>query len=114
MSPSDPDSSRRSLQTKPDPAPDPGPDPDSGTVTDTGTKAGLYIHVPFCTSVCPYCDFAVTITGPERRQAWVDGIVREAAMYADCGLVFNTIYFGGGTPSSLETEHIAAVTSCIH
>ncbi|MBD3870721.1 MAG: coproporphyrinogen III oxidase, partial [Acidobacteria bacterium] len=65
---------------------------------DAGTGAGLYIHVPFCTSVCPYCDFAVTIAGEERRNAWVDGIVREATMYADIGLTFDTVYLGGGTP----------------
>jgi oxygen-independent coproporphyrinogen-3 oxidase len=68
--------------------------------------AGLYIHVPFCTSVCPYCDFAVTIAGDDRRAAWEDGIVLEAQMYADGGLRFDTVYFGGGTPSSLGPSRI--------
>ena len=68
---------------------------------DDEGPAGLYVHVPFCTSVCPYCDFAVTIAGAERRAAWSRGVLREAAMYADCGLEFETVYFGGGTPSSL-------------
>jgi len=71
--------------------------------------AGLYIHVPFCSSVCPYCDFAVTIAGTERRAAWADGVVREAAMHADCGLEFDTVYFGGGTPSSLGTRDLADI-----
>ncbi len=69
--------------------------------TETSADAGLYIHVPFCTSVCPYCDFAVTIAGEERRAAWADGVVREAERYSDCGLQFDTVYFGGGTPSSV-------------
>lgn len=92
----------------PDPYPDPVPDPESGTEpeTETGTEAGLYIHVPFCTSVCPYCDFAVTLAGEERRRAWVDGVVREAEMYSDVGLSFDTVYLGGGTPSSLDPEHL--------
>ena len=72
-------------------------------------SAGLYIHVPFCTSVCPYCDFAVTIAGEDRRAAWADGVVREAAMYRDCGLVFDTVYLGGGTPSSVVPERLASV-----
>jgi len=72
-------------------------------------SAGLYIHVPFCTSVCPYCDFAVTIAGDERRAAWADGVVREAAMYGDGGLVFDTVYLGGGTPSSVALERLASV-----
>jgi oxygen-independent coproporphyrinogen-3 oxidase len=73
------------------------------------TGAGLYIHVPFCTSVCPYCDFAVTIAGEERRGAWVDGIVREAEMYSDIGLGFDTVYLGGGTPSSLDAEKLVRI-----
>ena len=71
--------------------------------------AGLYIHVPFCTSVCPYCDFAVTIAGAERRAAWAEGILREAAIYEACSLEFDTVYFGGGTPSSLEGRSFADV-----
>ena len=74
----------------------------SRTESDAATRAGLYIHVPFCTSVCPYCDFAVTIAGDQRRAAWVDGIIREAGLYADCGLKFDTVYLGGGTPSSVD------------
>ncbi len=81
----------------------------SGTGVGVGAGAGLYIHVPFCTSVCPYCDFAVTIAGEERRSAWADGVVREAAMYADCGLRFDTVYLGGGTPSSVAPERLASV-----
>jgi len=73
------------------------------------TGAGLYIHVPFCTSVCLYCDFAVTIAGEERRNAWAVGVVREAEMYADCGLTFDTIYLGGGTPSSVVPERLDSI-----
>jgi len=70
------------------------------------SPAGLYIHVPFCTSVCPYCDFAVTIAGEERRAAWAAGMIREAEMYADCGLRFDTVYLGGGTPSSVAPDEL--------
>jgi oxygen-independent coproporphyrinogen-3 oxidase len=77
--------------------------------SDTDAGAGLYIHVPFCASVCPYCDFAVTIAGDDRREAWVDGVVREAAMYTNLGLEFDTLYFGGGTPSALGPELIGRI-----
>jgi oxygen-independent coproporphyrinogen-3 oxidase len=88
----------------------PQKEPDAaGTGTGADAGAGLYIHVPFCTSVCPYCDFAVTIAGEERRAAWADGVVREAAMYGDCGLAFDTVYFGGGTPSSITLKRLASV-----
>jgi oxygen-independent coproporphyrinogen-3 oxidase len=75
------------------------------------SSAGLYIHVPFCTSICPYCDFAVTIAGEERRAAWAEGVVREAAMYSDCGMNFDTVYIGGGTPSSLDPRVLSDVVA---
>jgi oxygen-independent coproporphyrinogen-3 oxidase len=78
------------------------------------SAAGLYIHVPFCTSVCPYCDFAVTIAGGERREEWADGVIREAALYSDCGLGFDTVYFGGGTPSTLDPEQLVRIVDGLH
>jgi putative oxygen-independent coproporphyrinogen III oxidase len=77
------------------------------------TSAGLYIHVPFCTSVCPYCDFAVTIAGAERRAAWANGVVREAAIHAETGHDFDTVYLGGGTPSSLSIGRLSEVLAGI-
>jgi oxygen-independent coproporphyrinogen-3 oxidase len=71
--------------------------------------AGLYIHVPFCDSICPYCDFAVTIAGEPRRTDWVDGVVLEAQRSRDLGLTFDTVYLGGGTPSSLHRDQLATI-----
>jgi len=71
--------------------------------------AGLYIHVPFCTSVCPYCDFAVTIAGDERRDGYLHALEREIALAGRHGLSFDTIYFGGGTPSSLSPDQLASI-----
>lgn len=75
--------------------------------------AGLYIHVPFCSSVCPYCDFAVTIAGDERRERYLGALEREISQSAAHGLRFDTIYFGGGTPSSLRPEQLSRVLSTI-
>ena len=71
------------------------------------TTAGLYVHVPFCSSICPYCDFAVTIAGEKRRSRWEDSLLTEAEMYAARGFEFDTVYFGGGTPSSLKIDRLA-------
>jgi oxygen-independent coproporphyrinogen-3 oxidase len=73
--------------------------------------AGLYLHVPFCSSVCPYCDFAVTIAGADRRGAYLDALDCEIGRSADHGLRFDTIYLGGGTPSSLAPEQLGRVLS---
>jgi oxygen-independent coproporphyrinogen-3 oxidase len=77
------------------------------------TPAGLYIHVPFCTSVCPYCDFAVTIAGKDRRSAYLDALDREIARSAGHGLRFDTVYFGGGTPSGLTPSQLGRILSTI-
>jgi len=53
--------------------------------------------------------FSVPIAGEERREKWIDGVVSEAKIYADLGLNFETIYIGGGTPSSLTPDQLARV-----
>ena len=75
--------------------------------------AGLYLHIPFCTSVCPYCDFAVTIAGADRRAGYLAALDREIAIARDHDLHFDTVYLGGGTPSSLTPEQLGRVLSKI-
>lgn len=77
------------------------------------TDAGLYIHVPFCTGVCPYCDFAVTIAGDERREAYLDALEREIELAAELGWVFDTVYLGGGTPSCLTPRQVRRMLDAV-
>jgi oxygen-independent coproporphyrinogen-3 oxidase len=72
-------------------------------------RPGLYVHVPFCTSVCPYCDFAVTLAGEERRRGWERALVAEAGMYRGVVDAPDTVYVGGGTPSALATSRLERV-----
>jgi oxygen-independent coproporphyrinogen-3 oxidase len=74
-----------------------------------GQLAGLYLHVPFCERVCPYCDFAVRTGDRTRRLKYVDHLLDEIRLYAGYPLRFDTIYFGGGTPSSLGAEELGRV-----
>jgi len=76
-------------------------------------RAGLYLHVPFCSSVCPYCDFAVTIAGDGRRGAYLDALEREIVLSAEHGLRFDTVYLGGGTPSSLSPAQLGRILAAI-
>ncbi len=69
-------------------------------------RAGLYLHVPFCRRVCPYCDFAVRTGDATRRQRYVDHLLAEIALHDGTPLEFDTIYFGGGTPSLLDPEQL--------
>lgn len=70
-------------------------------------KAGLYVHFPFCRRKCPYCHFA-SVPLPEGGVAvWREGLEREAVLRAECGLEFDTLYVGGGTPSLLRPADVS-------
>jgi oxygen-independent coproporphyrinogen-3 oxidase len=71
--------------------------------------AGLYLHVPFCARICPYCDFAVRTGDRSRRRRFVDHLLAEIELYADFSLCFDTVYFGGGTPSLLGMEDLERI-----
>ncbi|MEC9353006.1 MAG: coproporphyrinogen III oxidase family protein, partial [Planctomycetota bacterium] len=73
--------------------------------------AGLYLHVPFCSAICPYCDFAVVAENESRSQRYVSALVAELALLAEEELVFDTIYLGGGTPSALSGQQLGAILS---
>ncbi len=75
-------------------------------------KAGLYLHVPFCRSKCPYCDFYSLASG-SLIQDWLDGIVFEMEQYRGRFSPFDTIYFGGGTPSLLSESQLGALMEAI-
>ena len=67
---------------------------------------GLYLHIPFCSAVCPYCDFAVRVGTPPEREAFVRDLVRETALWSDWQSPIDTVYFGGGTPSLLTPDQL--------
>lgn len=73
---------------------------------------GLYVHVPFCQSKCPYCDF-YSITFPELIAAYLEGLDKEAAFYADSFAAFDTLYLGGGTPSLLDGGQLSALVASL-
>lgn len=71
--------------------------------------AGIYIHLPFCSSFCLYCDFYSEIDGRARRRRYLKALNSEISERVDFfeGVLPDTIYMGGGTPSLLDTEEIA-------
>lgn len=76
-------------------------------------RAGIYVHVPFCARVCPYCDFAVEKDRGGGREAWLRALLAEiSATPEEPGLV-DTIYLGGGTPSLLGAEALARILFAI-
>lgn len=71
----------------------------------------LYVHWPFCTSKCPYCDFNSHVSESVDHAAWRDALLGEITRWAGRtpGRVLNSIFFGGGTPSLMQPETVAAV-----
>ena len=72
---------------------------------------GLYLHWPFCQSKCPYCDFnshvVVSIDQNRWKQAYLAEI--ERAGRETRGRILDTVFFGGGTPSLMEPDLVAAI-----
>ncbi len=69
---------------------------------------GLYVHVPFCQTKCPYCDF-YSVTSPDLISAYLKALEQEARLYRDQFSPFDTLYLGGGTPSLLTGAQIATL-----
>lgn len=78
--------------------------------------AGVYVHVPFCSAICPYCDFAVVRDRRSAHTSFVAALIDELMARQDeierLGTV-DTIYLGGGTPSVLGTEHLESVLGAL-
>ncbi|NIZ60627.1 coproporphyrinogen III oxidase [Sedimentitalea sp. CY04] len=72
---------------------------------------GLYVHWPFCQAKCPYCDFNSHVTANVDQKKWVKAYVSELKRHAQLvpNRVLNAIFFGGGTPSLMQPETVAAV-----
>jgi oxygen-independent coproporphyrinogen-3 oxidase len=61
----------------------------------------LYIHIPFCPNICPYCAFYKESAGRERVESFLEALLVEADRWS-AQLKPKTIFFGGGTPSALS------------
>ncbi|MFN3145085.1 MAG: radical SAM family heme chaperone HemW [Paracoccaceae bacterium] len=76
---------------------------------------GLYVHWPFCQAKCPYCDFNSHVVASVDTARWERAFVAEIArLGAETGdKVLSTVFFGGGTPSLMPPELVAAVLEAV-
>jgi len=81
------------------------------TPSDHKGPAAIYVHWPFCLKKCPYCDFNSHVRDEVSHARWRKALVREIDTFAANypGLDASSIFFGGGTPSLMEPETVAAV-----
>mgnify|MGYP003346994319 CR=1 FL=1 len=69
---------------------------------------GLYVHVPFCSSICNYCNFNRGLFDADLKARYVTAL-RQEIRAAGEGASADTLFFGGGTPSLLDPQEIAAI-----
>jgi oxygen-independent coproporphyrinogen-3 oxidase len=78
---------------------------------------GVYVHWPFCTAKCPYCDFNSHVRQSYDESAWVDGVVRELEWVANAQgkdrPIVETVFFGGGTPSLMQGASVGRVIDTV-
>jgi oxygen-independent coproporphyrinogen-3 oxidase len=77
---------------------------------------GLYVHVPFCSAICNYCNFNRGLFDASLKARYVEALIAEIAAAGQAGRAggagsagADTIFFGGGTPSLLEPSEIALI-----
>lgn len=72
--------------------------------------AGIYIHIPFCKTLCAYCDF-YHIIAPQDEQPFVDALLKEAELQKEYtgNQKISTLYIGGGTPSALPVSGLKKI-----
>lgn len=80
--------------------------------SSTGTIRHIYVHIPFCARICPYCAFYKELLDRSQTQRFCDAILRELKTHArDRQLRPTTIYFGGGTPTALTSAQLELLLS---
>lgn len=82
-----------------------------------GTSFGIYVHWPFCTAKCPYCDFNSHVRSQIDEAGWAEAIAREleyvAGLQGDTRPKVETIFFGGGTPSLMRGQSVGRALDAI-
>lgn len=76
---------------------------------------GLYIHIPFCIKKCAYCDFLSWSGDKDQKEEYVRNLEQEIRSYKTFAADYqvSTVYFGGGTPSILETGQIGRIMEAL-
>ena len=69
------------------------------------SDSGLYVHIPFCRSRCVYCDF-YSQTDFSPVPVWLEAVKREARLHKERFGSFDSLYLGGGTPTTLTPFHL--------
>src|ERR1051325_8590772 len=77
----------------------------------------LYIHIPYCVSKCPYCDFNSHVVAEIPEQLYTDALLAELEHHGSMddwrGRTVQSIFFGGGTPSTFNPQSIGKLLAWV-
>lgn len=78
-------------------------------------KTGLYIHIPFCKSKCPYCDFYSKKSNDDEVETYTQRLLELITYWGKKaeGRVITSVYFGGGTPNTLGSERLCKILKAV-
>jgi len=76
------------------------------------SASAAYVHIPFCSSVCPYCDFAVVAGRDDLIDRYVDGLISEIQR-SETWRPLDAVYFGGGTPSHVPPRALGKILAAL-
>jgi oxygen-independent coproporphyrinogen-3 oxidase len=87
----------------------------TGIVSTEQRPLALYVHIPFCTAKCTYCDFNSYAGQDSLMRPYAEAVAREAALWAPHvgGRKVETVFFGGGTPSLLPLPQMATIIEAV-
>jgi len=71
-----------------------------------------YVHIPFCSAVCPYCDFAVVAGADDLASRYIEAVIAEVAA-SDGWRPLDSVYFGGGTPSHVDPALLEGILEAL-
>ena len=79
-------------------------------------KIGLYLHIPFCNQICPYCPYNKEVFQPELAKRYIQSVIREVEHYASLldDKPVSSFYIGGGTPTTLLGKGIDKLLNTIY
>jgi len=69
----------------------------------------LYIHIPFCRTLCPFCCFNRYLLDEDKARRYFQALKKEVVLYIQRGFRFSSFYFGGGTPTVMMDELISFI-----
>jgi oxygen-independent coproporphyrinogen-3 oxidase len=72
----------------------------------------LYVHIPFCNSICTYCDFVRFVSCNKEKEEYINKIIKQIKQKSKNN-IYLTVYIGGGTPNSISDKLLTKLLKCI-